>query len=151
MYVRRQAEPGAKLGFHGVHPRGAWLRLVVVVVFASAALASLVVTTQRLEPPARGPFDARPLREIRRVQPDFVLIGNSMVNTRFHEKTLRQLLAPRTVVKVANGGSKSSAWYLYLKNYVIASGVRPRRVILFFVDNDLTRPGSRRGCCSRAG
>ena len=37
-----------------------------------------------------------------------------------------------------NGGAASAAWYLLLKNYVVASGIHPRLVCIFFRERMLT-------------
>jgi len=105
------------------------------------ALAALlvVVTSRSLPRPATAPFDPQPLERLRRARPEFVLLGNSMVGTRFDERTLRRSLRPHRISVLALSGSASAAWYLALKNVVVASGHRPR-VILFFREQELTEP-----------
>jgi hypothetical protein len=71
-------------------------------------------------------------------RPNFVIIGNSMAGTRISERVLNQLLAPRRAVTITYGGSRAAVWYLIFKNYVIASGVHPDRVLIFFRYQELT-------------
>ena len=42
------------------------------------------------------------------------------------------------VAPLLQAGSGSAFWYLALKNWVIASGIRPRMVLIFFRDTNLT-------------
>jgi hypothetical protein len=118
---------------------GAWrLALVLLALFATFAL---VIRLARQAPaPARNRFDTAPLKALHKKKPDYVLIGNSMVKTRFHERTLDRLLAPRRSLLVTNDSSRSAMWYAMFKNYVIASGQHPRRVVFFFRDLELTAP-----------
>ena len=44
----------------------------------------------------------------------------------------------RDVELLWNGGAASAAWYLLLKNYVVASGIHPRLVCIFFRERMLT-------------
>ncbi|MFZ5892688.1 MAG: hypothetical protein ACOY0T_16635 [Myxococcota bacterium] len=119
-------------------PRASWLRLLVVIG-ALLAAAALVVWQSRSAPPvAKRAFDSRPLQRVRKLRPNFVVIGNSMAGTRMHERTLNQLLAPRRAMTITYGGSRAAVWYLILKNYVLASGVKPDRVLIFFRYQELT-------------
>ena len=53
---------------------------------------------------------------------------------------LNELIAPRRAVLIAEPNSFTARWYLQLKNQVVASDPRPRRVIVFFRDVALLRP-----------
>ena len=44
----------------------------------------------------------------------------------------------RPVAPLLHAGSGSAYWYLVLKNWVIASGIHPRYVLIFFRDTNLT-------------
>ena len=139
------AFPEPSLSSPGLAPsarRESWVRLGV---FMALLLLGLIVTTlvsRSLPPQARGEFDAPTLAELKALQPELVLLGNSMVGTRFDESTLRRLLRPRRLSVQGVPGSKSAVWYLMLKNVVIASGSRPK-VLLFFRDEELTHPRER--------
>ena len=47
-------------------------------------------------------------------------------------------LAGRNVAPILGAASGSAYWYLVLENYVVASGIRPRAVFIFFRDTNLT-------------
>lgn len=116
----------------------AWRRLSIVVGALIAAGALLFWLSRSAPPIAKRPFDARPLQKVRARRPNIVVVGNSMAGTRINERTLNQLLAPRRAVTITYGGSRAAVWYLIFKNYVIASGVRPERVLFFFRYQELT-------------
>ena len=88
-------------------------------------------------PRARTPFDRFPSDRIAHYRPELVVIGDSMAGTRIDPAVLEQL-SGRRVFAVLHPGSSSAFWYLALKNWVIASGVRPRAVFIFFRDANLT-------------
>jgi hypothetical protein len=89
------------------------------------------------EPRERGSFDASRIPDLVRVNPGYVFIGDSMTGTRIDEGRLGAL-AGRPVITLLQAGSGSAFWYLALKNWVIASGVRPRAVFVLFRDTNLT-------------
>ena len=60
-----------------------------------------------------------------------------MAGTRIDERRLGEL-AGRPVAPLLQPGSGSAFWYLALKNWVIASGIKPRVVFIFFRDTNLT-------------
>ncbi|HEX3772894.1 MAG TPA: hypothetical protein VHV51_00450 [Polyangiaceae bacterium] len=99
----------------------------------------MIALSQSLPPPHRSPFNAHWLDQVRKTKPDFVLLGNSMVQTRFDEPTLRKLLHLRPVSVLGLIGTASSGWYLALKNVIVASDYHPR-VLLFFREQELTEP-----------
>ncbi|HWA73406.1 MAG TPA: hypothetical protein VG937_13765 [Polyangiaceae bacterium] len=121
---------------------GAWRRLALFVAMALFGLAVVVLASRSAPPPSRRPFDEKTVKRLRATRPDWVLIGNSLVNTRFHERTLNQLLAPKRVSVLGVSGSKSAVWYLTLKNQVLPV-TRPRRVLIFFYGYELTSPRQR--------
>ena len=47
-------------------------------------------------------------------------------------------LTGRPVAPLLQAGSGSAFWYLALKNWVVASGIKPRMVFIFFRDTNLT-------------
>jgi hypothetical protein len=97
-----------------------------------------------LEPArARQPFNPVPIDELRAFPPGIVVIGDSMA-ARIHKRRLEQL--SRTVVApLLRNATGSAHWYLIFKNYVVASGVRPKAVIVFFRETNLTDPMFRLG------
>jgi hypothetical protein len=103
------------------------------------------------DPRQRRPFDASRIPELVRLNPGYVVIGDSMAGTRIDEARLGEL-AGRPVAPLLQPGSGSAFWYLALRNWVIASGIRPRVVFIFFRDTNLTNILFRldeqfRSCC----
>lgn len=88
-------------------------------------------------PRVREPFEPGTIEELRAMQPGFVIIGDSMAGTRVDPGHLTSLVR-RPVAPILQAGSGPAYWYLVLKNWVIASGVRPRAVFIFFRDTNLT-------------
>ncbi len=88
----------------------------------------------------KQPFDNKPLEELRERRPDFVFIGNSMLITRLDEARLSELLGGAGVMALTEHGMASAGYWLVFKNYVIESGIRPKVVIIFFRDFDLSWP-----------
>ncbi|MFN8059951.1 MAG: hypothetical protein U0Q12_12405 [Vicinamibacterales bacterium] len=132
-----------------------WLRLAVVVL--GLALVAPILT--RLGSAAPGsdttpgylpaldgerarevPFDPGPLEDLHRLLPKWVFIGDSMLGTRIEPDLLSTMSRQEGVAILAQAGSGSAWWYLAMKNWVVASGVHPRYVFVFFRDENLTDP-----------
>ena len=88
-------------------------------------------------PRERAPFDPAPVADLARLNPAYVVIGDSMAGTRIDVARFTEL-AGRNVAPILAAGSGSAYWYLAFKNYVAASGIRPRAVFVFFRDTNLT-------------
>ena len=82
-------------------------------------------------------FDTNRVPDLRRLNPGYVVIGDSMAGTRIDERRLGEL-SGRPVAPLLQPGSGSAFWYLALKNWVIASGIKPRVVFIFFRDTNIT-------------
>ena len=82
-------------------------------------------------------FHAHRIPELQRMNPGFVVIGDSMAGTRINERVLAPL-AGKPVAPLLQAGTGPAFWYLALKNWVIASGIRPEVVFIFFRDTNLT-------------
>jgi len=72
----------------------------------------------------------------------WVLIGNSMLNSRIYTPHLDKISGWQAR-KLAVGGTQSAIWWLFFKNILIASGARPNWVTVFFRESDLTWPDFR--------
>lgn len=97
-----------------------------------------------LEPArAREPFDPTPREELRAIRPGIVIIGDSMAG-RIHKRRLEEL-AGTPVAPILRNATGSSHWFLIFKNYVVASGHKPRAVVVFFRETNLTDPLFRLG------
>jgi hypothetical protein len=71
------------------------------------------------------------LAQLKQLDPGVVIIGDSMAGTRINERLLWQLSGLR-IAPLLQPGSVWAFWYLALKNWVLASGIRPRLVFIFF-------------------
>jgi len=88
-------------------------------------------------PRDRKPFDAGRVGDLARMNPGLVVIGDSMAGSRIDPALLTRLTGQLTA-PLLYAGSGPAWWYLALKNWVIASGIHPRAVIVFFRDTNLT-------------
>lgn len=81
------------------------------------------------------------IADLQAARPDYIGIGNSMMFTRLG-KTPEAInaLTGKKFFFIYKNGSDAPVWYLTLKNVVAASGVRPKAVLLFVRDNELTAP-----------
>jgi len=89
------------------------------------------------EPRDRVPFEASRVPDLARMQPAYVVIGDSMAGSRIDPVLFTRLASVR-VAPLLYAGSGPAWWYLALKNWVIPSGVHPRCVFVFFRDTNLT-------------
>ncbi len=117
------------------------LTVPFAIRLANAAHGVPAVTSSYLPalegPRVRDRFDPTPIDELAGMQPGLVVIGDSMAGTRVDPKRLTELTGMR-IAPLLNAGSGSAWWYLVLKNWVIASGIHPRYVLIFFRDTNLT-------------
>jgi hypothetical protein len=88
-------------------------------------------------PRQRTAFDADRIPALRGMNPTWVVIGDSMAGSRIDPALLTGLTGGRTA-PLLYAGSSPAWWYLVLKNWVIASGIHPRAVVVFFRDTNLT-------------
>jgi hypothetical protein len=88
-------------------------------------------------PRQRHEFETTRVQELRTMQPGYVVIGDSMAGTRIDDRRLGQLTGLR-VAPLLQAASGPAFWYLALKNWVIASDIKPRIVFIFFRDTNLT-------------
>lgn len=88
-------------------------------------------------PRQRAPFDASRPVALSRMQPAFVVIGDSMAGSRI-DPVLFTRVSGQSVAPLEYAGSGPAWWYLVLKNWVIASGIHPKAVFIFFRDTNLT-------------
>ena len=128
--------PGtAPLPVSGKWRAWAGLALTCLLVFGVPALL--------LRGENKAPFAADQLQALRDADPEYVFIGNSMLETRIDPGHLSRALGGASVQSLATPGSQSAIWYLQLKNLVAASGVRPESVFIFFRNDLITRPLAR--------
>jgi hypothetical protein len=84
----------------------------------------------------RKPFVADPIEDLHGMAPGYVIIGDSMAG-RLDWARL-SALTHESVAPLLQNATGSAYWYLVFKNYVVASRIHPKRVVIFFRDNNLT-------------
>jgi hypothetical protein len=116
---------------------GQLLLFIALVLPGGLALFRGYANTHDLKPPS----DQIPslIAELRAAKPDYIVIGDSMLTTRMDAAEISKR-SGRRFFFYAQGGASSAAWYLYVKNVIVASGVRPRAVIFLFRNQYLTWP-----------
>ncbi len=87
-------------------------------------------------PRTRAPFDPGVIEGLERMQPGFVIIGDSMAG-RIDETHLAEISGV-PVAPIRYAASGPALWYLALKNWVVPSRIEPRWVVVFFRDTNLT-------------
>lgn len=104
------------------------------------------------EPPGLGYLPSLELRreheamrssvitDLQRGQPAWVFIGDSMMGTRIDPIHLGEISSTRNelVALLFHPATGPVWWYLAFKNHLVASGVKPRAVFVFFRDTNLT-------------
>lgn len=138
-----------------MNPNAGWRQILAGVSLASIVLATPLVwrlvwearggdavratpsylPALELERP-RGPFVPYHLDLIREVHPKFVVIGDSMAGR--IDPDLLGGLGGGSVVPILQNATGPAYWYLAFKNYVKASGMTPRWVIVLFRDTNMT-------------
>jgi len=112
------------------------LRAVNVAVRSPNAVASYLPSIESPRP--RSPFDTEAAAALREASNDFILIGDSMAGTRINPGHLSRLIGGHGAAALFHPGCGSAYWYLTFKNLVVNAGLRPRAVIFFFRDENLT-------------
>ncbi|MBF0339356.1 MAG: hypothetical protein HQL95_00155 [Magnetococcales bacterium] len=114
---------------------------------AGSALSLLIAISLVLLPPVllaprsdASRFDATHRQQLLQLQPDYVFIGSSALISRIDPGVLAERRHGEKGYILGEVGSLSSLWYLWLKNSLIASGVTPKAVFVFFRDLELTSP-----------
>jgi hypothetical protein len=85
----------------------------------------------------RLPYDPTFREDIRNIRPEYVFIGDSMLGSRI-DPTHMTRTVHRQTWWVMQPGTGSAWWYLAFKNHVLGAGIRPRAVLFFFRDYNLT-------------
>ncbi len=85
-------------------------------------------------------FDRRPIENLRYGNPAWVFIGDSMMGTRIDPIQLGEISSTHDelVLFLNHPATGPAWWYLAFKNHLVASGVKPRAVFVFFRDTNLT-------------
>jgi hypothetical protein len=130
------------------------LALVFVVAAAFVAPLSLHAINRAVvgEPPGLGYLPSLELRrrhgefnhgvidDLRYGRPAWVFIGDSMMGTRIDPRYLGEISSTHDelVSFLFHPATGPAWWYLAFKNHLVASGITPRAVFVFFRDTNLT-------------
>ena len=117
--------------------RGSWRGWVLLLTATFTVVAAPAFLGRRAV--HRIPFNEEPLRELARLRPDCVLLGDSMLGTRVSEERLNELASFRCAV-MDRSGTATAIWYLMLENFIAPLRKPPREVVIFFRDRQLTLP-----------
>jgi hypothetical protein len=132
------------------HRRGSALLAVVLGVFAVPLGLRGVNVAVRLpdaapsyipsveSPRVRAPFDHSAVAALREAANDYILIGDSMAGTRIDPGHLSRLIGGHGAAGLFHPGSGPAYWYLTFKNFVVNAGLKPKAVVFFFRDENLT-------------
>ncbi len=112
------------------------LRVVNHAVRPPDAAPSYIPSVE--SPRVRGPFDSGAVAALRETANDYILIGDSMAGTRIDPGHLSRLIGGHGAAALFHPGSGAAYWYLTFKNFVVNAGLRPKTVVFFFRDENLT-------------
>ncbi|HEY60218.1 MAG TPA: hypothetical protein G4N92_05995 [Anaerolineae bacterium] len=95
-------------------------------------------------PKALGPAFTKEIRkniqvDIDEVKPEIFLLGNSVLNDGIDPEQF-EALTGKKVLQYGIPGSASAYWYLVIKNNIVTASSSPEYLLLFFLDNLLTKP-----------
>jgi hypothetical protein len=76
------------------------------------------------------------------IQPDIVLLGDSMLGPAVDTPLLASLL-DKNVDTISLPGTASTIWYLIIKNTIILASHKPKSLVIFFRDSMMTVPSYR--------
>ena len=87
-----------------------------------------------------GPFRQLSIDDLKADHPRWVFIGDSMLGTRVDPIHLGRISSTGNEVLsfLYHAATGPAWWYLAFKNYLVASGVKPRMTFIFFRDTNLT-------------
>ncbi|MBF0588980.1 MAG: hypothetical protein HQL53_07630 [Magnetococcales bacterium] len=111
--------------------------LALLTVFMVLLIASLPAIMIR-DSWGPIPFDPTELERLNKQKPDYVLIGNSTLDSRIDNDHMSALLGGARIANLAVLGSESALWYLQFKNLVIQADTAPKRVIFTFTNRLMT-------------
>lgn len=142
--------------FRGESARSPRATLALVLVVAAAFVAPLSIRAFNRAivgvPPGLGylpalelnrehrPFNQEPIDNLRHGRPQWIFIGDSMMGTRIDPIRLGELSSTHDEIVgfLYHPATGPAWWYLAFKNHLIASGITPRAVFVFFRDTNLT-------------
>lgn len=123
-----------------------WLALLVslAIIFALPMLPDRKKTAEKESLPfhssSREEFDLKFVKQLQRINPDYVFIGNSVLHSRIDVQYMDEILAPKKSYLLFQRGSGSAIFYVLFKHHLVHSGIEPDCVFIFFRDTLLTEP-----------
>ena len=138
--VRRSARSWLSLGLVVAGALVVPLGLRAVSPFLRSPKAAQSYIPAIETPRERAPFDAAVPAGLARNKPGYIIFGDSMGQSRIDARYLSRLVGGRGVQELFEAARGSAYWYLAFKNWVVAPGIRPKAVLFFFRDENLTDP-----------
>jgi hypothetical protein len=138
---------------HHVHPYRRLLIVLLPVTLAVMAAVPLLLrgaqahSAQNVVPsylpalePARQrlPSKTGPIEDLKYLDATWVFIGDSIPGTRVDHHRFAELNDYEATAVLLRPGTGPAYWYLAFKNWVVASGVKPRLTFIYFRDYNLT-------------
>jgi hypothetical protein len=80
--------------------------------------------------------------DIDTIQPDIVLLGDSMLGPAVDSTLLAEQL-DQNIYTISLPGTASTIWYLIIKNNIVLAEHKPKTLVIFFRDSMMTVPGYR--------
>ncbi len=111
-------------------------RLVLFLAIVFAAPALLLLAARTVDDSDAG----HPLVTSDHRSPEYVFLGNSLLDTRLDPAHLEELLGGAGIASLAIDGSQSAVWYVQLKRIVANADPSPDTVFIFFHRDLITRP-----------
>ena len=114
----------------------------VTVASALAMMVTIFLLPALIRPSAltKLSFDKQLLADIDAAAPDYVFIGNSMLESRIDLRVMRDRLGAHCCFILWTGGAESAWMHQALKNIALAATHPPKTVFMFFRDTYLTQP-----------
>jgi hypothetical protein len=85
-------------------------------------------------------FDSEHRQKLAQIKPEYVFIGSSMLVSRMDVDHFNSIMDGQSGYMLGDVGALSSLWFLWLKNSLIASGIKPKTVFIFFRHTAITNP-----------
>jgi len=106
---------------------------VLVIILVPSLIRPKVATEDEM---------AKLIRDLQESKPEYIFIGNSMLDSRLDKKKFEELSGSSCQI-VWHGGVMSAVWYLIVKNVIATSKIYPKSIFIFFRDTYLTEPDYR--------
>lgn len=119
-----------------------YISLVIFLFFLLSVLTSTYqpsTTQDNISIPFTPDIRKTVQEEIEQYEPEIILLGNSILEKGINLKLFEELTGIKTL-KISEQGTTSAYYYLMIKNNIITARTYPKYLIIFFLENLLTRP-----------